>query len=203
MTPGVSIWCATCRSCTRWAVALDPATADDLVQETISRAHADPTADTSDAALAATLTGLAGRRQQDLESSPTPPFGDDPDAYEPEAFYPDFYSDAPDPGGWIDPPVAWGETRVLPSDDELVTTETYGVVDGALGQLDPIDRSLLTVVDIDGVPFSQAVMVLDLARRDARKRLAGASFAVRSTSTSTAELLRLLASIHRLRWIEV
>ena len=33
---------------------------------------------------------------------------------------------------------------------------------------DRCDRSLLTVVDIDGVPFSQAVMVLDLARRDAR-----------------------------------
>ena len=49
---------------------------------------------------------------------------------------------------------------MLQSDDELVITETYGVVDGALGQLDPIDRSLLTVVDIDGVPFSQAVMVL-------------------------------------------
>ena len=92
---------------------------------------------------------------------------------------------------------------MLQSDDELVITETYGVVDGALGQLDPIDRSLLTVVDIDGVPFSQAVMVLDRARRDARKRRAGARFAVRSTSTSTAELLRLRASIHPSRWIEV
>ena len=104
MTPGVSIWRATSRSCTRWP-SLWTRHSDDLVQETISRAHADPTADTSDAALAATLTGLAGRRQQDLESSPTPPFGDDPDAYEPEAFYPDFSSDAPDPGGWIDPPL--------------------------------------------------------------------------------------------------
>lgn len=161
------------------AVALDPAAADDLVQETISRALADPTADTSDAALAATLTGIAGRREPALESPPTPPLGDDPDADEPELFYPGFYGDAPDPGGWIDPPVAWGETRVLQPDDELVTTETYGVVDGALGELDPIDRSLLTLVDIDGVPFSQAVMVLDLARRDARQRLARARFAVR------------------------
>ena len=46
MTPGVSIWCATCRSSYSLAVALDPAAADDLVQETISRALADPAKDT-------------------------------------------------------------------------------------------------------------------------------------------------------------
>ena len=161
------------------AVALDPATADDLVQETISRALADPATDTSDAALAATLAGLAGQRQPAWESPPTPPLGDDPDADAPELFYPDFYGDAPDPGSWIDLPVAWGETHVLQPDDELVTTEAYGIVDDALAELDPTDRSLLTLVDIDGVPFGQAVTVLDLTSRDARRRLARARFAVR------------------------
>ena len=161
------------------AVALDPAAADDLVQETVSRALADPAADISDAALAATLAGLAGRSQPAWESPPTPPLGDDRDADEPELFYPDFYGDAPDSGGWIDPPVAWGETRVLQPEDELVTIETFDIVDGALAELDPIDRQLLTLVDIDGVPFSQALMVLDLASSDARERLALARFAVR------------------------
>lgn len=161
------------------AVALDPNTADDLVQETISQALTDPTADTSDAALAATLTGLARQRQPTLESPSTPPLGDDPDADEPELFYPAFYSDAPDPGGWIDPPVAWGESHVLQPDDDVLTTELFSVVDAALGQLDAIDQSLLTLVDIDGVPFSQATLTLDLAGSDARKRLAHARFAVR------------------------
>src|SRR5262245_66084068 len=64
------------------AMALDPATADDLVQETLSRALADPATDTSDAGLAATLTGLAGQREPAWEGPPTPPLGDDPDADE-------------------------------------------------------------------------------------------------------------------------
>ena len=161
------------------AVALDPAAADDLVQETISRALADPAADTSKTGLAATLAALAGQRQPAWESPPTPLLGDDPDADTPELFYPDFYSDAPDPGSWIDPPVAWGETHVLQPDDELATTEAYGIVDDALAELDPTDRSLLTLVDIDGMPFSEAVTVLDLASPDARNRLARARFAVR------------------------
>jgi DNA-directed RNA polymerase specialized sigma24 family protein len=161
------------------AVALDPASADDLVQETISRALADPATDTSDSALAATLAGLAGQRQPVWEGPPTPPLGDDPDADTPELFYPGFYNNAADAGSWIDPPVAWGNTYVLQPDEELVTTEAYGVVDGALAALDPIDRSLLTLVDIDGVPFSQAATVLDLSSRDAGERLARARFAVR------------------------
>jgi DNA-directed RNA polymerase specialized sigma24 family protein len=162
------------------AVALDPSAADDLVQETISRALADPTADTSDPALAAMLAGLARRRQPASESPPTPTLGDDPDADEPELFYPAFYSDAPDPGGWIDPPVAWGESRVLRPDDDVLTTELFSVVDAALGELDAVDRSLLTLVDIDGVPFSQAALTLDLPGRAARNRLAHARFAVRA-----------------------
>ena len=161
------------------AVALDPAGADDLVQETISRALADPSTDTSDTALAATLAGLAGQREPAWESPPTPSLGDDPDADTPELFYPAFYGDAPDAGGWIDSPVAWGEARVLQPDDDVVTTETYGIVDDALAELDPTDRSLLTLVDIDGVPFSQAITVLDLASRDASERLARARVAVR------------------------
>ena len=38
------------------------------------------------------------------------------------------------------------------------------MVDATLGELDAIDWSRLTLADIYGVPFSQAAMVLDLAR---------------------------------------
>jgi AhpD family alkylhydroperoxidase len=39
-----------------------------------------------------------------------------PDADEAEIFYPDFYTDGPDAGAWVDPPVAWGEAPVLRPD---------------------------------------------------------------------------------------
>lgn len=162
------------------AIALDPNTAEDLVQETVSRALADPTVSTSDAALSATLTGIAYQRQPSLESPTTPPLGDDPDADEPEVFYPAFYSDAPDPGGWIDPPVAWGDSRVLRPEADVLTTELFSATDAALSELDPIDRSLLTLVDIEGVPFGQATLTLDLDGTGARKRLARARFSVRA-----------------------
>ena len=165
------------------ALAIDPATADDLVQETISRALADPSSDISDAALAATLTNLAAGSQPAFESPPTPPPGDDPDADTSELFYPAFYGDAPDAGGWVEPVVAWGEARVLRPDDDVVTTELYGVVDAALAALDPIDRSLLSLVDLDGVPFGHAVMVLDLDRSESRERLARGRAAVRGALT--------------------
>ena len=60
-----------------------------------------------------------------------------------------------------------------------MTTETYGAVDAALAELDPIDAGLVTLVDIEGAPFSRAVLDLDLSSGEARERLARARFAVR------------------------
>ena len=68
---------------------------------------------------------------------------------------------------------------MLQPDDDVVTTEKYGIVDDTLAELDPTDRSLLTLVDIEGVPFSQALTVLDLDNSDARDRLARARLAGR------------------------
>jgi DNA-directed RNA polymerase specialized sigma24 family protein len=76
--------------------------------------------------------------------------------------------------------VAWGEARVLRPEDDLVTTEAYGAVDAALAELDPIDVGLVTLVDIEGAPFSRAVLELDLPSGEARERLARARFAVRA-----------------------
>jgi hypothetical protein len=93
------------------ANALDANAADDLVQETLTSALADPDTDTTGAGLAATLTRLAAEGGPDVESPAVPTAGSDPDADEAELFYPDFYTDGPDAGAWVDSPVAWGEAR--------------------------------------------------------------------------------------------
>jgi DNA-directed RNA polymerase specialized sigma24 family protein len=116
----------------------------------------------------------------EFESPAVPTVGSDPDADEPELFYPGFYTDGPDAGAWVDPPVAWGEARVLRPEDDVVTTEAHGAVDSALAKLDPIDAGLVTLVDIEGTPFSRAVLELDLPSGEARDRLARARFAVRA-----------------------
>ena len=69
---------------------------------------------------------------------------------------------------------------MLRPEDDVVTTEEYGVVDAALAELDPIDAGLVTLVDIEGTPFSRAVIELDLPSGEARERLARARLAVRS-----------------------
>jgi hypothetical protein len=116
------------------ANALDANAADDLVQETLTSALADPDTDTTGSGLAATLTRLAAEGGPDVDSPAVPTAGSDPDADEAELFYPDFYTDGPDAGAWVDSPVAWGEARVLRPEDDLVTTEAYGVVDAALAE---------------------------------------------------------------------
>jgi len=162
------------------ANALDANAADDLVQETLTSALADSDTEATGSGLAATLTRLATERRLEFESPAVPTAGSDPDADEPELFYPGFYTDGPDAGAWVDPPVAWGEVRVLRPEDDVVTTEAYGAVDSALAKLDPIDASLVTLVDIEGMPFSRAVLELDLPSGEARQRLARARFAVRA-----------------------
>jgi DNA-directed RNA polymerase specialized sigma24 family protein len=162
------------------ANALDVNAADDLVQETLTSALADPDTDTSGSGLAAVLEGLAAGRGPDVESPAIPTAGSDPDADEAELFYPDFYTDGPDAGAWVDPPVAWGEARVLRPDDDVVTAEAYDAVEAALAELDPLDAGLLTIVDIEGAPFSRAILELGRPSDEASQRLARARFAVRA-----------------------
>jgi DNA-directed RNA polymerase specialized sigma24 family protein len=162
------------------ANALDADNADDLVQETLTSALADPDADTTGSGLAGALARLAAVRGPAFESPALPTAGSDPDADEAELFYPGFYTEGPDAGAWVDPPVAWGEARVLRPEDDVVTTDEYGAVDAALAELDPIDASLVTLVDIEGAPFSRSILELDLPSGEAGERLARARFAVRS-----------------------
>ena len=162
------------------AKALDANAADDLVQETLASALADPEADTTGSVLAAALERLAAERGPDVESPAIPTAGSDPDADEAELFYPDFYTDGPDAGAWVDPPVAWGEARVLRPDDDVVTAELYRAVDAALAELDPLDADLVYLVDIEGASISRAVLELGLPAGDASYRLARARLAVRA-----------------------
>ena len=79
------------------ANALDANAADDLVQQTLTSALADPDTDTTASSLSAALTRLAAERGPDVESPAVPTAGSDPDADEAELFYPDFYTDGPMP----------------------------------------------------------------------------------------------------------
>ena len=147
--------------------------------ETLTSALADPDADTTGSGLVAALMRLPDERRPDVESPAVPTAGGDPDADEAELFYPDFYRRARCRSR-VESPMAWGEARVLRPEDDVVTTEAYSVVDAALAELDPIDSGLVTLVDIEGAPFSQAILELDLPSGEARNRLARARFKVRA-----------------------
>ena len=67
---------------------------------------------------------------------------------------------------------------VLGPEADVLTSELYGVVDAALARLDPIDAGLITLVDIEGAPFEQVLLELDLPSRYARDHLATARLAV-------------------------
>lgn len=127
------------------------------------------------------LVGLLSHAERgpfEVSKPGRPTAGSDPDADEAELFYRDFYTDGPDAGAWVDPPVAWGEARVLRPAEVSSPTEAYGVVDTALAGLDRIDTALVTPVDIEGAPFGRAVLELGLPSGEARERLARARFAV-------------------------
>jgi len=162
------------------ANALDADAADDLVQDTLTSALADARVDTTASGLARALTRLAAERRPVLESPAAPTGDSDADADEPELVFAGLFTEGRYAGAWVDPPAAWGVARVLRPEDDVVTAEELGVVDAALAELDPIDAGLVTLVDIETTPFSQAVIELDLASVEARERLARARFAVRS-----------------------
>jgi len=87
----------------------------------------------------------------------------DADADEAELFYPALYSDGPDAGAWIDQPNAWpGENRILGPESDLTTTELYGVVDVALGELSALQAAAVTLVDFDGLSIEHAADTLEV-----------------------------------------
>lgn len=99
----------------------------------------------------------------------------DADADEAELFYPAFYTDGPDAGAWIDQPNAWpGPKRILGPEADLMTTELYGVVDDALGDLSPLQATAVTLVDFEGESSESAAKTLGIEVIDLRRELAAA-----------------------------
>jgi DNA-directed RNA polymerase specialized sigma24 family protein len=99
----------------------------------------------------------------------------DADADEAELFYPAFYGEGPDAGAWINQPNAWpGENRILGPESDLTTTELYGVVDDALGDLSPLQATAVSLVDFEGVSSEHAAATLGIEVVDLRRALSAA-----------------------------
>jgi DNA-directed RNA polymerase specialized sigma24 family protein len=161
------------------ANALDANAADDLVRETLDSALVDPDIDTTGSGLAAALTRLAANVGPLSRPRPSRAPAVIPTPTRPSSSTPTSSSTAPMPAPGVDPPVAWGEARVLCPADDLVTTEAYGVVDAALAELDPIEVGLVTLVDIEGAGFSEPSLSSTCSPAT-RERIARARFAVRA-----------------------
>ena len=96
----------------------------------------------------------------------------DADADEAELFYPAFYGEGPDAGAWIDQPNAWpDQNRILGPETDLTTTELYGVVDDALGDLSPLQATAVSLVDFEGVSSERAATTLGVEVVDLRRAL--------------------------------
>ena len=96
----------------------------------------------------------------------------DADADEAELFYPAFYGEGPDAGAWIDQPNAWpDQNRILSPETDLTTTELYGVVDDALGDLSPLQTTAVSLVDFEGVSSERAAATLGVEVVDLRRAL--------------------------------
>jgi DNA-directed RNA polymerase specialized sigma24 family protein len=164
------------------AEAIDPSHAEDLVQSTWIEAlqRADPNAFELDSLLD-TLSKLANRHtdtdvetEQPREDRITEASRLEPDPYaDPaELFYPDLYQEGSDLGEWIQSPNSWpGAAQILSPDDDVATTELYGVVDAALDDLPTKSAELLSLVDVQGVPSELAIRTLGLDPATARRDL--------------------------------
>lgn len=152
------------------AATFDPASPEDLVQATWLRAFDEGPAAFTRPRLTQLLAELAqvpdgapiiGSVHDHDGSADAAVDREDPDADTAELFYPAFYADGPDAGGWITPPNAWpGEPRILSPEDDLATTELYGIVDNAIGQLTERQARILTLVDIEGESSVKASSLL-------------------------------------------
>lgn len=164
------------------ARAIDPPHAEDLVQSTWVQVlqQADPTA-VDLPSLLSTLSDLADRHSDtDVETdlpredrvTEVSRMDPDPDTDTAELFYPDLYQEGPDVGAWIDSPNSWpGAAQILTPDEDVATTELYGIVDAALDGLPSTGAELLTLVDVEGVPSELAIRSLGLDPATARREL--------------------------------
>ena len=170
------------------ADALDAGAVEDLVQTTWERALIEGAGAFTYQRLVEILLDQADRDRANLSVDDTSASGGedqlqelDPDADTAELFYPHFYGDGPDAGSWVQSPRSWpSEPGVLSPEDDLTTTELYGVVDAALGEVDGDGGRLLALVDIGGLDSGQAAELLGLDESAARRSLHAARNHVRA-----------------------
>ncbi|MGI9622034.1 MAG: zf-HC2 domain-containing protein [Acidimicrobiales bacterium] len=176
---------ALLRQLCQLADSFDQRNAEDLVQSTFLAAVernpadleiADLARDLADAALA---DGQPETRELDQFDLATTTSMLDPDGDTAELFYPDFYSEGPDIGRFVDSPAVWGRTNVLTPEEDFTTTELYGVVDQALDQLPAPSGQLIQLVDIDQLSLPKAAAALRLSVPDAASALHQARVHVR------------------------
>jgi DNA-directed RNA polymerase specialized sigma24 family protein len=158
------------------ATAIDPGRADDLVQQTWVRAFDEGTDAFTLTRLVEILSDVAGDRDvsgsaevgslHDITATEAGRDRLDPDADTAALFYPDFYTDGPDAGAWIEPPNSWpADTRILSPDADVETGELYGIVDDAIGELPSFESQVITLIDIEGLLADHVALSLDRSSR--------------------------------------
>ena len=158
------------------AAAIRPGDADDLVESTFTRALEE----------GSSAFNLDRLTQILLDISDTPDAGEglvdsvydhpgsvdarvdslDADADEAELFYPAFYAEGIDAGGFLESPNAWGDSHLLSPEDDVTTDELYSVVDGALHGLNSFDAAVVALVDVEGVSRDRAAQQLNRSADD-------------------------------------
>ena len=83
-----------------------------------------------------------------------------------ELYYPAFYSEGIDAGGFLESPNAWGDSHLLSPEADVETDELYGVVEGALQDLTTFDAAVVALVDIEGASREVAAEQLDRSAED-------------------------------------
>jgi hypothetical protein len=160
------------------ANALDANAADDLVQETLTSALADPGTDTTGSGLAAALTRLAAEVGPDVESPAVPTQAVIPMPTRPGSSTPASIPTALMPARGSTR--RWRGARRGCSVLRTISSRPRPTASWTPRSPSPIDVGLVTLVDIEGAPFSRAVLELDLPSGEARERLAQGRFAVRA-----------------------
>lgn len=153
------------------AAAIDPRSADDIVEATFVRALEEGSAAFTHERLSEILVDIAetpdpgqGRVSSVYDhSGSADAFVDslDKDADAADLFYPMFYTEGIDAGAFLESPNAWGESHMLSPEADVATDELYGVVDSALADLSPFDAAVVALVDVEGTSRDAAAQQLN------------------------------------------
>jgi len=175
----------TLRGLYRVASALDVEDADELVQEVlvdaIGRGAPLNSVEFIDALIRA-ADGTPGEPPLSLNDAPDPgPLPYDSDSETAELFYPEFYVEGPDVGRFIDSPNVWGHMVPLAPEDEVATIELIEVAHSAVSALPDVPMRLITLVDIENVPFEDAARALHVPKAAAARALNEARIHVRGS----------------------